>query len=1382
MSLQFLCRPKLLEIMILLYNFSSRQDFLVQNIGNIFAVFSVDGSLDQFLELCLFADIRPDEVAVDSLDDAIAFILMCTSKDASQKHADIQKVLDFVCALTDSSAVSLSDYLSRGSTAIATKAFYLLLRNPTAGNLSLFLDIIFLIEPTEKREKRLKSQRFHSSFVATNFLGFISIFTIKVQNCRHLSGLAPYISQNILSTLFYFLNTFDMTEFLGLHVNTMWNLLYLICEFGISSLSKCKSSILLADVVEVWLLILTLVKSEFIPDRVILESFYCFTVAVIPTEDVIKAYSKNYSCLNFLDENYSLTLQDVDFLMEVCSCATSPEFAIWVLKCLRDRLSIGALQDLGIDSKRAQDLQQQVSGIAGKFSLSEAALSDIADFSAKLCIFIDYSTEGNAALSTCNYLSYSFTKNLLTTHSAFLKFIASVIQDYFLPIYRSVQGNNDQNFYAFCIQELFKIYLYVESTPALEFQSKITGRLDGIGNPPFKEGNEKMDEADLWRNLSIIDAALLTPLKSSKYRLSDGLVDLVFQSSVSLLTFNDSMTSNTWIASILKKLGSCIRDDLTRKLFAICFGPLRHPLIFSPPSFDFLLMLFQTLLSNLVLEKLFLEVIFDDLVAELISVLDFLTKFDVTPENEKLCKVAILLSNFLLSTEKFKSTLTLATNIKSFPFQFLFNLGKSSYLYGFFHECCFWLELCQKHLSRQSGKCMKYNSYEEQVYLLLQKSLKSLKNSDDVAGTYVNLHRSYQGLANEQMALALAAKKDYQRAIAVYESLLVTTSVGMLVPKIINLDVEATSVLRSIIDIYDDCYDFSGCVEFLQRNGLTRVCSDKMEECCWKLGLWDLPSSGNSDNSLANLDKNVYAEDVNAAVRKFLENPSSEGLPSLMPFAHKSPNVLPLIGLGSLILHSPHDWETFLTNVGLSKCSLACLMFVKKLCSSNSVNQRLAINREILSRYNSKLFVFSSQLCSLLLETQNILHSLLVGETDSSLLREILMTKVEQGSIYSSQQKFMEGIEDLEEFLGPLDHKISSCTSLQLSKGSSETEEEICKVLDLRSRLYMRLASLKMESRSATTFEIFRCFQEAIRDHLNLEEVYYRMSKFQLDEILSLKQASSSANSNLTDFENELLLQIGKNMARTVIFGDKYTHFVLPKFLTLWFDAGQKDISGESQFFGKLHRIAQKLFEKCSARKLAICLSSIISRICQPNPLVSHQVQLLLSALLEAFPQRTMWLLVAMGKSTISGRAKKFHEIMKKYKNTNKKANSMFGEIISLAEHLLALSNYSTQSNANNITTLSVSRDFRSLKRLFPLVLAVPTSVLLDISFSAEELENTSMLPVIHSIDDTIHIMPSLQRPKKISFLGSDGKLYHYLCKPKDDLRKDARFMVRLFY
>jgi serine/threonine-protein kinase ATR len=42
---------------------------------------------------------------------------------------------------------------------------------------------------------------------------------------------------------------------------------------------------------------------------------------------------------------------------------------------------------------------------------------------------------------------------------------------------------------------------------------------------------------------------------------------------------------------------------------------------------------------------------------------------------------------------------------------------------------------------------------------------------------------------------------------------------------------------------------------------------------------------------------------------------------------------------------------------------------------------------------------------------------------------------------------------------------------------------------------------------------------------------------------------------------------------------------------------------------------------------------------------------------------------------------------------------------------------------------------------------------------------------------DEVVVIKSLQAPRRITIKGSDGKDYFFLCKPKDDLRKDARIM-----
>jgi len=42
---------------------------------------------------------------------------------------------------------------------------------------------------------------------------------------------------------------------------------------------------------------------------------------------------------------------------------------------------------------------------------------------------------------------------------------------------------------------------------------------------------------------------------------------------------------------------------------------------------------------------------------------------------------------------------------------------------------------------------------------------------------------------------------------------------------------------------------------------------------------------------------------------------------------------------------------------------------------------------------------------------------------------------------------------------------------------------------------------------------------------------------------------------------------------------------------------------------------------------------------------------------------------------------------------------------------------------------------------------------------------------------DEIEVLSSGQKPRKITVAGSDGVLYTFLCKQKDDLRKDAKVM-----
>lgn len=85
---------------------------------------------------------------------------------------------------------------------------------------------------------------------------------------------------------------------------------------------------------------------------------------------------------------------------------------------------------------------------------------------------------------------------------------------------------------------------------------------------------------------------------------------------------------------------------------------------------------------------------------------------------------------------------------------------------------------------------------------------------------------------------------------------------------------------------------------------------------------------------------------------------------------------------------------------------------------------------------------------------------------------------------------------------------------------------------------------------------------------------------------------------------------------------------------------------------------------------------------------------------------------------------------------------------------------------------LSLVKDFPALKKAVPLEVQVPAFL--------HVIPTEGRVVTVESIMDRIDIIFSMQKPKKLTFKGSDGKTYPFLCKPNDDLRKDYR-LIELF-
>jgi serine/threonine-protein kinase ATR len=87
------------------------------------------------------------------------------------------------------------------------------------------------------------------------------------------------------------------------------------------------------------------------------------------------------------------------------------------------------------------------------------------------------------------------------------------------------------------------------------------------------------------------------------------------------------------------------------------------------------------------------------------------------------------------------------------------------------------------------------------------------------------------------------------------------------------------------------------------------------------------------------------------------------------------------------------------------------------------------------------------------------------------------------------------------------------------------------------------------------------------------------------------------------------------------------------------------------------------------------------------------------------------------------------------------------------------------------IASLPATSSSESIHHPFP-----PNAPTFDGSSLIRSLFNSAIDPFLAFVDE-IEIMRSLAKPRKITIRGSNGQIYMFLGKPKDDLRKDARLM-----
>ncbi|XP_017126550.1 serine/threonine-protein kinase ATR [Drosophila elegans] len=328
---------------------------------------------------------------------------------------------------------------------------------------------------------------------------------------------------------------------------------------------------------------------------------------------------------------------------------------------------------------------------------------------------------------------------------------------------------------------------------------------------------------------------------------------------------------------------------------------------------------------------------------------------------------------------------------------------------------------------------------------------------------------------------------------------------------------------------------------------------------------------------------------------------------------------------------------------------------------------------------------------------------------------------------------------------------------------------------------------------------VLKCFEEAIAVHRQSEGCYVQLAQF-LEKMREARQGGVAGNSG--GELDDLLINVMVNYARSLRYGSEHVYQSMPRLISLWLDTAESSSNGE-----QVKKMNDLLTNCCTALPTAIfytVYSQMLSRLCHPLPEVFSVLRNVIVKLVEEYPQQSLWMLLPHFKSAKASRIKRCKLVLTDSRLQSSAFQKLLSDFNSLTERLMELTNkevaldrtYKLSDLDTRLTKLCRQSEFSDILLPFEKYMQ-PTLPLSSDSGSSSPLSHMPALGnsnssssssvkanwfpyqqiYISGFQESVLILRSAAKPKKLTIRCSDGKDYDVLVKPKDDLRRDARLM-----
>ena len=306
------------------------------------------------------------------------------------------------------------------------------------------------------------------------------------------------------------------------------------------------------------------------------------------------------------------------------------------------------------------------------------------------------------------------------------------------------------------------------------------------------------------------------------------------------------------------------------------------------------------------------------------------------------------------------------------------------------------------------------------------------------------------------------------------------------------------------------------------------------------------------------------------------------------------------------------------------------------------------------------------------------------------------------------------------------------------------------------------------------------------------EDNFYYCAKF-FDKVIGKDYKTEDL-----DMKGDIIFHIIGSYVRSLMYGCTNILQSLPRLLSLWFDYGSRVVTKvnskaasnttktRNDMIGsikKMNDIIIKFHERCPVFYFLAVFPQLTSRICHSHEEVWRILKDIMVKSFIKFPSQCFWHMVALSKSSHEIRRSRCKEVFNLAIQKRPDLRPLIEDGLKLADVLQMLSDERIGPGAASLTQVMPSLPKLLSKKNFSAIM-IPTTRNMSIVMPSAEGDKFNHSPFLSErpphffrVEDEITVMRSLVTPKKVTFIGSDGSKYPFLCKPKDDLRRDCRLI-----